>query len=416
MSAQRQCPPWSVMLLGGLAAILVAIMVAVVFWDLKDHYGLLGVTTKPDALKFLGIAVGGVLVAIQALASHRRAGALEGSMAAQADAVKAQTAAVNQQVKANLHTEAGLRQDRLKNAIGHLGADSMSMRLGAAYELFHLASDTSDYRHTAHDILCAHMRQVTSNEEYREQFRTEPSVEIQSLLSLLFIDRQGLFANISANLYGSHLAGANLRNAKLQGANLTGACLSEASLRGAFLQGALLGSARLLFANLVGARLQGAILHYADLRFANLSGAQCQGASIYCAQMHEAKLHNARFHGAKEWIDYVAEGHRPEGTSAVEVGSSLGSRIPGFADRIRASVGTQSQISGATFGGLLTVEMVDPPDPSLSTASEDQLRQKMESHRLNPPRHRPPDGSGIRTGSYNDEEAEQWIREYPKLS
>ncbi|MXY71289.1 MAG: pentapeptide repeat-containing protein [Acidobacteriia bacterium] len=384
------------MLLGGLAAILVAIMVAVVFCDLNDHYGLLGVTTKPDALKFLGIAVGGVLVAIQALASHRRAGAMEGSMAAQADAVKAQTAAVNQQVKANLHTEAGLRQDRLKNAIGHLGADSMSMRLGAAYELFHLASDSSVYCHSAHDILCAHIRQVTSNEEYREQFRTEPSVEIQSLLSLLFIDRHRPFVNISANVCGSYLAGANLRNAELQGADLTGACLSEASLRGALLQGALLGSARLHFANLVGARLQGAILHFADLQCANLSGAQCQGASVYGAQMHEAKLHNAKFHGAKEWIDYVAEAHPPEGTSTVEVGSSLGSRIPGFEERIRASVGTQSQISSATFGGGLSVEMIDRLAACLTTEFEDQFRQKMDSHRWNPPRHRPPDGSGIR--------------------
>ena len=411
------------MILGGFAAIMAVIMVVVMFCDPKDRYGLLGVNTKADALKFLGVAVGGLLVAIQALASHRRAGAMEGSMAAQAaalktqaDAVNAQAAAVEQQVKANLHTEEGLRQDRLKNAIGHLGADSMSMRLGAAYELFRLASDSSDYCHAAHDILCAHIRQITSKKEYREQFRTDPSVEIQSLLSLLFIDSQRPFAGISANLCGSYLAGVNLRNARLQGADLTSACLSEASLRGAFLQGALLGAASLHFANLIGARLQGAILHFADLQCANLSGAQCQGASIYGAQMHETKLHSARFHGAKEWIDYVADSHRPEGAPTEEEDSKLGSRIPGFAERIRASVGTQSQINCATFGGGMSAEMIDRLAASLTTEHEDQFRQRMQSHVLNPPRHRPTDGCGIGTGSYSAEEAEQWIRDYPKLS
>ena len=103
--------------------------------------------SKFKALKFLGIGMGGILVALQALMSYKRAKAMEDTAKAQADAVS--------------KTEDGLRQERLKNAIEHLGHDSDSVRLGGAYELFHLAEDTKELRQTVLDILCAHIRQTT---------------------------------------------------------------------------------------------------------------------------------------------------------------------------------------------------------------------------------------------------------------
>ncbi len=327
--------------------------------------------------------------------------------------MSAQANAVKQQVKANQHAEAGLRQDRLKNAIEHLGADSMSVRLGAAYELFHLASDTDGYCHTVQDILCAHIRQTTSDGTYRNQFRTEPSVEIQSLLSLLFVDGYSVFAGFSADLSGSHLAGTNLRNAHLEGANLTGVCLSEASLRVAYLQGALLGAARLQFADAKGARLQGTILHFADLRCADLTAAQCQGASVYGAQMQDAKLRGAKFHGATDWIDYVTDDNQPPDPNPKGADSAIGSRIPDFAERMRESVGKKSQIGTATFGGAMRPDQVDESAAFLTNGCEKLFRQKMSHHLGHPPLREPPDRSGVHTGSYNLEEAERWISDYP---
>ena len=95
---------------------------------------------KYDTLKFLGIGMGGILLALQALASHRRAKAMED--------------AANQQAKATRNTEQGQRQERLKNAIEHLGHKSDSVRLGGAYELFHLAEDNQKVSQTVLDILC----------------------------------------------------------------------------------------------------------------------------------------------------------------------------------------------------------------------------------------------------------------------
>ena len=64
--------------------ILLAIVFVVVmcFENPKRIFNLLGVSEKEqpkyEVLKFLGIGMGGVLVALQALASHRRAKAMEG--------------------------------------------------------------------------------------------------------------------------------------------------------------------------------------------------------------------------------------------------------------------------------------------------------------------------------------------------
>ena len=160
-----------------LLVVLPIIFLVVMFDDCpKWIFNLLGIagTEEPkyEALKFLGIGMGGVLVALQALMSYRRAKAMEGTAESQAKATK-------EQAKANRHTEQGQRQERLKNAIEHLGHKSDSVRLGGAYELFHLAKDTLEedpkekLSQTVLDILCAHIRRTTSKSKYREKYKSK---------------------------------------------------------------------------------------------------------------------------------------------------------------------------------------------------------------------------------------------------
>ena len=145
--------------------------------------------------------MGGILIALQALMSYKRAKAMETTAEAQADAAKAQADAVSK-------TEQGQRQDRLKNAIEHLGHEKDSVRLGGAYELFHLAKDIKELRQTVLDILCAHIRQTTGDDGYRETHKSKPSEEVQSLLTLLFVQEYEVFKGCHINLQGSWLNGA----------------------------------------------------------------------------------------------------------------------------------------------------------------------------------------------------------------
>ena len=156
-------------LLSFLIALLVlafGAFVGVLFCECIETYisKLLGLSSKKnETLKFLGIGMGSVLIALQALMSYKRAKAME-------DTAESQARATEEQAKANQHTEEGQRQERLKNAIEHLGHKSDSVRLGGAYELFHLAKDTlkedakEKLSQTVLDILCAHIRQTTGDE------------------------------------------------------------------------------------------------------------------------------------------------------------------------------------------------------------------------------------------------------------
>ncbi len=180
----------SSILVGVLVFFLVVLFSAfvVVMWSENPTwiFKLVGVCQKYEVLKFLGIGMGGILLALQALASHRRAKAMED--------------AANQQAKATRNTEQGQRQERLKNAIEHLGHKSDSVRLGGAYELFHLAEDTRQLRQTVFDILCAHIRRTTNQRTYQNKYKLKPSEEIQSLLTLLFVQNHAVFKGLHGNL------------------------------------------------------------------------------------------------------------------------------------------------------------------------------------------------------------------------
>ena len=391
-----------------LVALVVVFAVVMVPDCPKWIFGYLGITQngepKYEALKFLGIGMGGILVALQALMSYKRAKAMEDTAQAQADAV--------------LKTEQGQRQDRLKNAIEHLGHESDSVRLGGAYELFHLAQDTEDLCQTVLDILCAHIRQTTDESEYRETHKSKPSEEIQSLLTLLFVQEHEVFKGCHINLQGSwlngvnlaearlkkavltetHLQGANLARAdlqmanlieaRLQGATLDGAQLQEALLREAQLQGAFLFWAQLQETLLRGAQLQGATLNTTNLQGATLDGTQLQGAFLIKARLQGADLARADLRGAQSQITVS----------------------PKFSQRMRELIGQESDLSGAIFEGGLSRKDLDSFVEGFPEKKAKELREKLESHIDKPTSHQPPKNAIL--GAYTEEDAEKWIAEY----
>ncbi len=292
--------PLLAFILVGLFVFLLVVIVVILFipnpegiypfLGLSQENETLGLSPKNEALRFLGFGIGGTLLALGAVIANRRAKALE-------DTARAQ-------VKANENSEQGLRQERLKNAIEHLADRSASVRLGGAYELFHLAKDTrdldqtEDLSQTALDILCAHIRQTTRETEYRKKYKSEPSEEIESLLSLLFVERHEIFKDRNINLKGAFLQGANLWHARLQGANLREAKLQSVELVRAHLQGANLTGAELQDADLRSVELQGACLMFAELQGADLRYAELQGADLQSAQLQGANLALVGLQGA----------------------------------------------------------------------------------------------------------------------
>ena len=418
----------------GLLVVLVVVFVVVMIPDCpKWIFNLLGIagTEEPkyEALKFLGIGMGGILIALQALMSYRRAKAMEGTAESQAKATE-------EQAKANQHTEEGQRQERLKNAIEHLGHKSDSVRIGGAYELFHLVEDAEnrELRRMVFNILCAHICRTTGERKYRETYESKPSAEIQSLLTLLFVQEHKVFKGCHINLQGSWLNGADLKEARLEeavltevymrrailddaqlqgasldGAQLQGAWLQEAHMQGvtlnrAHMQGIMLGGAQLQGAWLQEAHIQGAWLDVTKLQGTILAGAQLQGATLDGAQLQGAQLRKAHMQGIR----------------VIDLSST-----ESFEDCIREQIDKKCNLPevafegglslpGVIFAGGLSQEDVDSLVEGMSDEKANMLRRKLKSHIGQPESNQLMEDSGAIIGSYTKEEAEKWIAEYKK--
>ena len=384
---------------------------------------LLGLSEKNEILQFLGIGMGGLLVALQAVMSYKRAQAMEETAGAQARVARAQA-------DANVNAERGQRQERLKNAIEHLGSDSVSVRLGGAYELFHLAKDFRDLGQTVLDILCAHIRRTTRLDDYQDKHASEPSEEVQSLLTLLFVEEHRVFEGLRGNLEGSFLNGAclaearlaqaSLRNAGLRNALLAKAQLQESDLGSAHLQGADLRYATLQGATLWSVELQGAFLRNANLQGdlmlaslqnAHLVEARLQGADLRRAGLQGADLSDAELQGAR--LDFAQlQGASLNGAAFQGVDSCSGSDRRDPVTQIRDRTCRESDLSTVTFSGGLTQEKVEALTSDLSDDWAEQLRARLEPHVGKPENRRPPDGVDV--GTYTEAQAENWIAEYKK--
>ena len=374
-------------ILGSFLAVLFVAFVAVMFSEYAQGCvgGLLGFSEKSEkneTLAFLGFAMGGTLLAVQAVIANRRAKAMEETAQAQARATK-------QQAKANQNTESGQRQERLRNAIEHLGHSSDSVRLGGAYELFHLAQDTQSLRQTVLAIFCAHVRRTTAQSQYIGQHALKPSEEIGSLLHLLFVQGHAIFKGCYINLRGSWLHGADLRNARLDGADLAVARLRGANLVEARLRGVNLSLAHLQSAYLVDAQLQGANLSGSGFQGADLLRAHLHGAAFRQTKLHEACLAQACLHGVTPLL-YI---DKP------------------FAEHIRMFVGQESDLSGAIYRGGLQSQQLDSLVNGLSNDTANELRAKLTLHVGKLQSHDLTNSYAI-TGTYTDEDAEKWIVEY----
>ena len=424
-----------VILIAVIALLIVAVFLIVLLtvlealeWCCLDIVSKLSeLSGSREVLQLLGIGIAGVVLMLQALIANRRARAMEEAAAAQAGAARAHAAA-------NLTTENGQRQERLKNAIEHLGSGSESVRLGGGYELFHLAEDTASLRQTVLDILCAHIRRTTGKDRYKETHPSRPSGEIESLLALLFVHGHKVCAGLRVNLSESWLNGADLRGARLAEADLrsvhldharledarlervkmSGARLIEARLRNACLRDASLVSVHLEGAWLEEAQLQGAIIHGGHLAGAIIRRGSLQGADLTAAEMYGVDLGSANLEAAAlAWAGL--QGATLKGANLRGAGDVDWSSHTSFAERIRVSTGIVGNPTSVQTGGLTSQRVEQIIGPLKSPDRHDALNQMLRPY-IDQPYHRGlPDGHDAILGAFTQEEAEGWIAEHESV-
>ena len=412
---------WNPILLVFLLLLAIVFVVTGLGWSGVPWF--LGESSKKAALSFIGVAMGGTLLALNAVASHRRAKAME-------RAAKAQANAMNAQAEANKQTEHGRRQERFRDAIEHLGHQSPAVRLGGRYELYNLAKETPELRQTVLNILCTFVRQTTTEDDYRDRHKSRPSLEIQDLLTLVFVRHPDVFQGCRIDLEESWLNGADLGEARLWNANLRGVSLSKgrlaraelqrAMLVGADLRGAHLSHASLQESNLFQARMEACYLLHAQLQNANiaagrltgayLGGAVLLGTDLSNASMYGTNLTNANMSGAALAFSSVQgailQDADMRGVTAREWCPSIK-----FADRITGLIGVDGDHSGMTYSGIhgdrarQLVESVELVDKQKARTVEARLAPHIGCDL----RRGLPEVRGIATGAFGEDEAKRWI-------
>ena len=278
--------------------------------------------------------------------------------------------------------------------------------MGGAYELFYLVKDDQDLGDMAVEILCAHIRRLTSEEEYRKTYRSRPSEEVQSLLSLLFMQEHNVFDCYYINLRGAWLNGADFSRARLQDANLDAAQLQGAYLFEADLRGAILDNAQLQMALLPHANLHAASLDATNLQGASLDNTHLQGATLVKAQLQEASLTETDLRGVRSQV----LSSDSDKTVRELVDSS------GFEEEIRSSIGKETDLSGAILVGGLTQEAIDSFLSNLPKVDSQELSGLLELHIGMTASHELPEDSCAIIGAYSKTDAAKWISEYEDAS
>jgi uncharacterized protein YjbI with pentapeptide repeats len=234
-----------------------------------------------EIMKFSAYIIGGILLVWQIYLTNLRTKAAESTAKASH--------------KNLMILEKGQVQERFKNAITHLGSENEAVNLGAVYTLHHIAKDCSELRKSVFDILCSYIRETTSKQTYQDLGKT--SIKIQSILNLLFIDKdeRSIYMDFKANLQDawlvkSHLSDAIILQAQMKGVNLSTANCSRINLKGSDLSGANLNKINLKFAN-----LQMAILDRTNLQQANLEYSIVNKAKIRRSNLHLATLDRSHF-------------------------------------------------------------------------------------------------------------------------
>ena len=451
-------------------AVLAFILSIAILWHVFDVPGAnwiddrLGTATKLETIKILAQALFGLVIIFGLYVAYRRALASDKTAEAHRRTAKTQQVANEQQ----RYNEAIAKLDDQSPSVwrGGIYALDILARSNEAY-LVSIADILCDR-------LQKTTQQKSYQKEHEDEPSDEIQFLLRILTGLNKFseekkgDRQS--NPVRLNLSGTYLVGAKLENACLNRADLSGtnmrkAYLSRAQLQGAILknaqmQGADLLEAQMQRARLVEAQMQGVRLRWAQMQGAHLSAAQMQGAHLSATQMQGAHLSAAQMQGATLFMAqmqgatlFMAQmqgadlgGAQMQGATLLETriqGANVdqmqmqGAKLNGvdlrgaycqspdeerpidLPKRIKARQDEKADLKTVIFRGGLKAEDVQRIRRQLTECQENgwMTQEKvegiiaiLEEHQGKPASNQPP--SGIKTGSYDEKEADAIIAKY----
>ncbi len=261
--------------------------------DFMGYAGYRHEKDKPEFIKLIGLGISGIMATFGVIGLLWRAASLD---------------------EQNTISKKGHVYERFKTAIEHVGNENNILaRIAAFNEFYYAAEIEPDLRKIIFNLLCAHLRQITKDKDYKNKIK--PTEEVQSLLDILFKPRNNdkfIFDGLVADLEETNLQGANLQKAELQNANLRKANLQKAHITDANLQEAKMWQIDLRGAFLHKTNLQKTQMMVADLRGAHLSlglkgvaPEESENANLQEALLFDAKINQDTIMPNNDWKKVV---------------------------------------------------------------------------------------------------------------
>ena len=202
-----------------------------------------------------------------------------------------------------------LRDTRFSSGVELLGNLNESARIGGAYNLYFLANEyPSEYLNPVCEILCAHIRTITTEKEYHEKYVKQPSNETQTILRLLFIKNKQdniIFNECYKNLEGVFFYGINFSLTTLNNVNLQYAKLNDVIFRNDTISNVDFSNATISNIDFAHAILNNvdfwddATLSNVDFALAQLNNVSFWNASLNNVRFLRVKLEDVNFSNAK---------------------------------------------------------------------------------------------------------------------
>lgn len=111
--------------------------------------------------------------------------------------------------------ERGNTAERFKDAISMLEANSSNTRLGGIYALDNIAKDNIEYREQVFNILVSYINNTTSKLpswselSKSDRFKIQPSIEIRTIMKLLFFKENYFYRDLDATFENAKLYGSD---------------------------------------------------------------------------------------------------------------------------------------------------------------------------------------------------------------
>ena len=269
--------------------------------------------------------------------------------------------------------EKGNIAERFKNAIEMLNNDNQSICLSGIYALNEIAKDNLEYREQVFNILVEYINYNTRNLpswleiQKPARFSVQPSIQIMTILTLLFSREKTIFKKFKATFENTKLYGAKLdkfnfsrcifRNVQLQNSSFQDTWFIDSKIynsdftfsdfTGAYFTDAKIwDNTNFSCCFLCGVRFTGTWIQLTDFSCSNIQESYFYGVKMNLCIFNGVQFmtyHNFNFNAASMFFKNI-KGLEHVGHEIIARGANRANSISNFEKRINSIIGQKAKI------------------------------------------------------------------------